>query len=149
MNELPKIGQPRIEQPGVEQLRIWIEQSLARRENILATSNQGTILLYRSNGRELIIKTAMGRGLLFKLRQKTLRREHQAYLQLKGLPGVPECYGLIDGRHLVLEYIRGKAYRDTSWNERDAWFVRLLEIVQSIHARGVSHGDLKSKGNLL
>lgn len=132
-----------------EQLRSWIEQSLARRENILATSNQGTILLYPHAGRDLIIKTAMGRGLLLKLRQKTLKREHQAYLRLQGLAGVPECYGLIDGRYLVLEHIRGRPYRDASWQERDQWFAELLHVLRAMHARGVSHGDLKSKGNLL
>lgn len=132
-----------------EQLRPWIEQSLARRENILATSNQGTILLYPCEGRDLIIKTAMGRGLLLRFRQKTLRREYQAYLRLQGMVGVPECYGLVDGRYLVLEHIHGRPYRDASWLERGQWFAELLQVLQAMHARGVSHGDLKSKGNLL
>ena len=144
MNELLHVEQLR-----VEQLRPWIERSLAQRENILATSNQGTILLYQQEGRKLIIKTAMGRGLLLRFRQKTLKREHQAYLRMQGLAGVPGCYGLIGGRYLVLEHIRGHPYRDATWLERDKWFAELLKILQAIHARGVSHGDLKSKGNLL
>lgn len=155
----PKSGQPKSEQPGLEWLLPWIGQSLARRENILATSNQGTILLYRGPGpqpgmeEEFIIKTPMGRGLLLSLRRKTLRREHEAYLRLAGLPGVPVCHGLLDGPDfgpcLVLEHVRGTAYRDANWQEREAWFAELLEILRAMHARGVSHGDLKSKGNLL
>ena len=132
-----------------DELRPWIEHSLARGENILATSNQGTLLLYRQAGRECVIKTSMGRGLLRKLRQKTLLREYRAYQRLQGVSGVPECYGLLDRRYLLLQYIRGKPYREASWSNREQWFASLLQTLQAIHARGVSHGDLKSKGNLL
>jgi len=136
------------ELPSPERLRPWIEGSLARRENILATSNQGTILLFRQDGVELVIKTAMGRGLLLKARQKTLAREYQAYGRLRGLAGVPACYGMIDNCHLLLEYVPGTAYRDAVLQDREQWFESLLEILRAIHARGVSHGDLKSKANL-
>jgi predicted Ser/Thr protein kinase len=131
------------------QFRQWIEDSLGAGENILAVSNQGTILFYQEEGRRLIVKTAMGRGLLLKARQKTLRREFAAYQRMDGLKGVPECYGLLDGRYLVIEYIEGTPYREAVWTDRDAWFVGLLELLRSIHARGVSHGDLKSKGNIM
>jgi len=132
-----------------EQLRPWVEHNLSRRENILATSNQGVILLFRGNGKELAVKTAMGRGLVLKIRRKTLLREFRAYQRLTGLAGVPECYGMIDGRYLLLEYIPGERYRDAVLQNREQWFAGLLEILRSMHARGVSHGDLKSKGNLL
>lgn len=127
----------------------WIENSLEARENILAVSNQGTILHYREEGQSLIVKTAMGRGLVLKARQKTLRREFAAYRRMDGLTGVPQCYGLLDGRYLVIEYIEGTRYREAVWADRDAWFVEFLAVLRSIHARGVSHGDLKSKGNIL
>jgi len=135
--------------PNTDELRSWIENSLVRQENIIATSNQGTILLFRENGCELIIKTAMGRGLMLKARRKTLLREYRAYQLMQGLTGVPECYGMIDDRYLLIQYIEGKRYREASWQNREEWFADLLEILKSIHARGVSHGDLKSKGNLL
>jgi len=57
-----------INQPEFKQ---WIERSLDAQENILAVSNQGTILFYSHDGLELIVKTAMGSGLLLKARQKT------------------------------------------------------------------------------
>jgi serine/threonine protein kinase len=63
--------------------------------------------------------------------------------------GVPECYGLVDGKYLVLEYIRGTAYRQANWQDREQWFVEFLELLRAFHARGVSHGDLKSKGNIM
>ena len=135
-----------IKQPDFRQ---WIEHSLQQQENILAVSNQGTVLHYRGNGLDLVVKTAMGRGLVLKVRQKTLLREFEAYRRMDGLRGVPECYGLLGGRYLVIEFIRGTPYRQANWTDRANWFRDFLEILQSIHQRGVSHGDLKSKSNIL
>ncbi|MCH8227716.1 MAG: hypothetical protein IIC63_04790 [Proteobacteria bacterium] len=135
-----------IKQPDFRQ---WIEHSLQQQENILAVSNQGTVLHYRGNGLDLVVKTAMGRGLVLKVRQKTLLREFEAYRRMNGLRGVPECYGLLGGRYLLIEFIRGTPYRQANWTDRANWFRDFLEILQSIHQRGVSHGDLKSKSNIL
>ncbi|MCH7507699.1 MAG: hypothetical protein IIB78_10910 [Proteobacteria bacterium] len=131
------------------EFRQWIQRSLQQQENILAVSNQGTVLHYRGNGLDLVVKTAMGRGLVLKVRQKTLLREFEAYRRMDGLRGVPECYGLLGGRYLVIEFIRGTPYRQANWTDRANWFRDFLEILQSIHQRGVSHGDLKSKSNIL
>lgn len=131
------------------EFRQWIQRSLQQQENILAVSNQGTVLHYRGNGLDLVVKTAMGRGLVLKVRQKTLLREFEAYRRMDGLRGVPECYGLLGGRYLLIEFIRGTPYRQANWTDRANWFRDFLEILQSIHQRGVSHGDLKSKPNIL
>ena len=136
----------RIKQPAFRQ---WIEDSLARGENILAVSNQGTILHYRADGEDLIVKTAMGRGPIRALRQRTLLREYEAYRRMDGLAGIPRCHGLVAGRYLVLEFIRGTPYRDATWTDRERWFAEFLAVLRSIHARGVSHGDLKSKANIM
>ncbi len=127
----------------------WIESSLASGTNILATSNQGTVLLYEGDGLKLVIKSAMGRGAVRRARQATLEREYAAYRRLEGVTGVPACYGLLAGRYLVMEYIDGTAYRHASWQDRDQWFAELLEVIRVFHARGVSHGDLKSKTNMI
>ena len=131
------------------EFRQWIQRSLQQQENILAVSNQGTVLHYRGNGLDLVVKTAMGSGLVLKVRQKTLLREFEAYRRMDGLRGVPECYGLLGGRYLVIEFIRSTPYRQANWTDRANWFRDFLEILQSIHERGVSHGDLKSKSNIL
>ena len=135
-----------INQPG---FREWIERSLGQRENILAISNQGTLLEYRHEGIHLVVKTAMGKGLLRKFRERTLQREYQAYQRMKGLAGVPQCYGMVDGRHLVIEYVAGTPYREANFTDRERWFEELLVVLRSFHERGVSHGDLKSKSNIL
>lgn len=127
----------------------WIEDSLARQDNVLAVSNQGTILHYQAEGLDLIVKTAMGKGLVRMLRERTLQREYQAYRRLEGLDGVPKCHGLVAGHYLVLEFIHGVPYRQAQWADRERWFEQFLAVLRSIHARGVSHGDLKSKSNIL
>lgn len=129
--------------------REWIETSLAQRQNIMAVSNQGTILHYREDGLDLIVKSAMGRGLVRSVRERTLLREYQAYQRMQGLQGVPRCLGLVGGHYLVLEYIRGTPYREATWTDRERWFNELLAVLRSFHERGVSHGDLKSKSNIL
>jgi len=131
------------------ELRTWIESSLASGNNILATSNQGTVLLFEGDGLKLVIKSAMGRGAIRKARQATLEREYSAYKRLVGVEGVPECYGMLADQYLLMEFIDGVPYRDASWEDRDSWFAALLRIIQAFHQRGVSHGDLKSKSNLI
>jgi len=135
-----------INQPEFKQ---WVERSLEQRENILAVSNQGTILHYQNDGLDLIVKAAMGRGLVRKARERTLIREYQAYLRMDGLVGVPQCYGMIAGHYLVIEFVRGVPYRQANWVNRDRWFEEFFAVLHSIHERGVSHGDLKSKSNIM
>ena len=53
------------------------------------------------------------------------------------------------GRYLVIEFIRGTPYREATWTDRDGWFAELLVVIRAFHARGVSHGDLKSKTNIM
>jgi len=135
-----------------DDLQDWIESSLAAGDNILATSNQGTVLLYENAELKLIVKSAMGRGAIRKARQAALEREYAAYKKLDGVEGVPTCYGLLDQQYLLMQFIDGVPYRQGQWVDeetRSHWFAQLLSIIQTFHARGVSHGDLKSKTNLI
>lgn len=127
----------------------WIEDSLESQSNILATSNQGTVLFFEGDGLKLVVKSAMGRGPIRLVRQATLKREFAANQRMNGIIGVPACYGMLANRYLVTEFISGTAYRHAKWDDRDAWFSELLEVIRAFHARGVSHGDLKSKTNLI
>jgi len=132
-----------------DDLQRWIESSLAAGNNILATSNQGTVLLFEGDGLKLVIKSAMGRGAIRRARQATLQREYSAYQRLQGVEGVPVCHGMLAQRFLLMDYVDGVAFREARWQDRDAWFTALLKIIRTFHARGVSHGDLKSKSNLI
>lgn len=127
----------------------WARHSLESGENILTRSNQGTLLHFRDSGVEFLVKTAMGTGPVRGAREATLQREHHAYQRMEGLAGIPRCYGLVEGQFLVLEYVHGSPFRDADFDDRGAWFEHLLRIIRSFHDRGVAHGDLKSKSNLL
>jgi len=135
--------------PIPDDLQAWIESSLAEGRNILATSNQGIVLLFEGGGLKLAIKSAMGRGAIRKARQATLEREYKAYQRMVGIEGVPACYGLLAQRYLVMEFIDGTTYRKATWQDRDSWFAALLNVIRAFHTHGVSHGDLKSKSNLI
>lgn len=127
----------------------WVEDSLRGGRNVLASDSQGTLLLYRDGGHEFVVKTVMGNGLLRRARQATLNREYRAYQRMRGLTGVPRCLGMVAGRHLVLELIHGQPYREAEIADRDSFFAELLAILRAFHARGVAHGDLKKKSNLV
>jgi RIO-like serine/threonine protein kinase len=132
-----------------EGLAAWAGRSLDEGQNILATSNQGTVLLYQSTDASLVVKAAMGSGTVLRARRRTLDREYAAYQRLEGVPGVPRCHGMLEDRFLVLDYVEGTPYREADIEDRDAWFAQLLETLRACHERGVAHGDLKNKSNLM
>ena len=114
---------------------------------VIAHSNQGLIYRLSDGDREFAVKTAVGRGPLLAVNRHALRREYRAYLRLKDLAGISRCHGLVDDRWLVLDFIPGEPFRDARIGSD--FFDRLLEIIQAMHARGVAHGDLKRKSNLM
>ena len=97
----------------------WADEQLEAGENVLATSTQGTVLHYRDEEHDLVLKTAMGRGAALRTRQHTLEREYSAYRRIADVPGVPRCYGMLDDRYLALEYVRGTPYREAVIPDRD------------------------------
>jgi predicted Ser/Thr protein kinase len=145
MNERPHNRLPVLP----DDLQQWIESSLESGSNVLAKSNQGIVLLFEGDGLKLVVKSAMGRGAVRRARQATLEREYAANQRLQGVVGVPACYGLLAERYLLMEFIDGTSFREAVWQDRDAWFAELLLVIRAFHARGVSHGDLKSKTNMI
>ena len=79
-----------------------------------------------------------------------VRRECAALRRLQGVPGVPRFYGRIDRLALAMEYIEGRPLDTFAQGQLPAEaFARAQEVIDAIHARGVSHGDLKRRSNLL
>lgn len=115
--------------------------------DVLARSNQGVVYRVDAGDRQLAVKAATGRGPLLAVNRHALKREHRAYRRLAGVAGIPECHGLIEGRWLVLGFIDGEAFRRA--RPGPDFFDRLLETIREMHARGVAHGDLKRKSNLM
>lgn len=126
-----------------------VQAALAEGRTEATPAYQGTLHLLRSFNPPMIVKCAAGRGPLRWLRAAMIRREYAIYQRLAGIPGIPRCFGLILGPGLVLEYVEGVPRRGAEILDREAFFAELLDIVRAIHARGVAHGDLAKRSNIL
>jgi predicted Ser/Thr protein kinase len=127
----------------------WIRLNQRTGANLLSRGYQGYVYLYEDRNHRLIIKTPMGWGLGWLIRLWMLRNEYRAYLRLSGIQGAARCYGLLDGRYLVLEYIEGIPIRKAEITNRPFFFETLLKLIKDLHQAGVAHTDLKKKDNLL
>ncbi|MDX2412075.1 MAG: hypothetical protein QNK16_07615 [Woeseiaceae bacterium] len=110
---------------------------------------QGNIHTGQVGEHKILIKSAAGRGLAAGLNRFMLRREYLIYERLAGISGIPRCFGYFMGRYLVLENVDAQTLRDGTISDRDGYFVEMLAIIEAIHERGIAHGDLKRKENVL
>ena len=79
-----------------------------------------------------------------------LRRESKALRHLQGTRGIPCFYGVIDSQAIVMEYVEGTPIARFGRGElAPEVFERVGEAIAAIHARGVAHGDLKRRSNLI
>jgi len=130
-----------------ERLTAWVEQQL-RDGDAAASGYQGHVYRLREGGHDLAIKVA-GPGPLSFLRRAMLRREARAYRLLEGFAGSPRCHGLLRNRYLVLDYVVATPRYQAEIVDRDRFFSRLRELIEELHRRGIAHGDLQKKDNLL
>ena len=116
------------------------------------SGNQGRLFTIDIDQKTYLIKSAnIDKWWSKSINKWSIKREYNVYKKLKGLNGIPKCYGLTDQGELVLEYIDGGSYRDKQF-ELDGnhyFFDALLELITSMHNLGVAHGDLKRKDNLI
>lgn len=132
-----------------KELLNWIRWSVKTRSNIFSHGYQADVYLYKGNGHRLILKSPIGWGLGGSIRRLMLRNEYRAYSRLSEVHGVPRCYGILDGRYLVLEYVDGIPARKAPIENCAMFFESLLNLIKELHKAGVAHGDLKKKDNLL
>jgi serine/threonine protein kinase len=131
-------------------LKQWIEESIKTETNTLAAGYQGKTLLFDDGKNKYAIKIPHGKGLVRYFHTHMLRHEHEAYKRLgNDFPGIPACYGLVDNKYLVLEYIAGRTIRMKRPLDEPEYMDMLLEIINNMHSHGVAHMDLKRKDNLL
>lgn len=118
-------------------------------ERIKRGGYQGSIHIGNAGERKILVKAAAAKGIASWMCRWLLRREYRVYRHLVGVNGIPRCYGFIKGRYLVLEYVDSQTMRHASIRDRDNFFDELFAIIHSLHERGVAHGDLKRKDNIL
>jgi serine/threonine protein kinase len=122
---------------------------LSEGERLEGRGYQGSIHTGCVGDHKILIKSAAGAGITAWLNRWMLRREYRIYRRLHGISGIPRCYGFFLDRHLVLEHVDGRTMRQTTISDRDGFFAEMFSIIESIHERGVAHGDLKRKDNIL
>jgi predicted Ser/Thr protein kinase len=127
----------------------WIQSSVSENKNVLSHGYQGQTFIFRGDDAHLVIKAPMGRGLARFIRRWMLANEHRVYQALAGINGIPKCYGFLQKRYLILEYVQGTPIRQAQIEDSDFFFKALLQLVLRMHAAGVAHGDLKKKDNTL
>lgn len=111
--------------------------------------HQGDLHLGEVDGHRIFVKVAAGNLLSACVRRWMLRREYRVYSRLQGLPGVPRIFGFYDGRYLVIEAIEGRNLRNTVVEDRERFYGRLFEVIKAVHSRGVAHGDLMRRDNII
>jgi predicted Ser/Thr protein kinase len=126
-----------------------IEGIVANGDSIESAGNQGSIHVGTIGDRRVLVKAAYGNPLMAWLRRKMLRRELRAYERLQGIAGIPRCYGMFCNQFLAIEFIDAPTYRHSPPVEWERFFERFLAIITAIHERGVAHGDLMRKSNIL
>lgn len=109
------------------------------------------VSLVRHNDRLLVTKDyGKGNTVLRLLGLLLLAREEGAYAHLRGVRGIPECPGRADRYTLVTEYVAGEpASTADPALLTPQFYARLEELVNTMHSRGVVHGDLKRLDNIL
>ena len=79
-----------------------------------------------------------------------IAREWRMYKFLEGIPGIPRALCRIDDFSFILEYIEGGRLPHR-WEAKPdlAVFERLKQLMQAMHKRGITHGDLRRKNILV
>lgn len=103
-------------------------------------------------GRPALLKdfTARPLPIRFFLSRFVLTRELRALQTLAGLPGIPQLYGRAGKHAFLMERLDAKRLpRNRETPPPPDFFDRARALLDSIHARGVGHGDLRRKNILI
>jgi predicted Ser/Thr protein kinase len=110
------------------------------------------VLLVRQGERGLVVKDFAARGPFVRrwLAPWLSRRELAAWRVLAGHPAVPRLLGRIDRLAFAVEYRPGTTLFQTRAAPLPEEFLGRLETaLAEMHRRGVVHGDLRNRGNVL
>jgi hypothetical protein len=126
-------------------------------ERTLARLNQpgwrhADVLLVRDGAGAVVVKDFARRGSWLRrtFGAWVVERELRAYRRLSGVACVPRVLGRLDACAFVLEYRPGEMLTRALRGRVGADFVRQLrETVLAMHERGVVHGDLRHRSNVL
>jgi len=117
------------------------------------SSTRPVLRVIEEGGKRAVVKDFSVNGFIYRnvAGRFLVWREKKAYEKLKGIKGVPVFYGSINGLALIMEEIPGKSikavHRSTGIPEQ--FFLDLHDLLDTIHARGIAHCDLKRAPNII
>ncbi|MEW6620084.1 MAG: RIO1 family regulatory kinase/ATPase [bacterium] len=136
-----------------------MDWKLVKRGNLHPVGNvhtgkkaEANIWLTRINDQLVVVKDYHSKRFLFKLLfgRWLIRREFEIYKKLQGIKGIPKVYQLLDKDAFILEYIEGEdCYHFKGGDLNEEVYVRLRDLIDEIHCRGVVHCDLKKRSNIV
>lgn len=128
-----------------------LNQSVVHRY-VEAAGSRPAVCVVRIGDREAVLKdyTQCDRLFAWLVGPLLVWRETSALAQLEGTRGVPRLFRKLGSRAFLMEYLRGaeKARKQPATAHLD-FFIRLRQLVDRIHARGVAHCDMRRSGNIL
>lgn len=112
---------------------------------------QSSVYLVEKDGAVAAVKDyAKVRGFFRLVAPWLLSREAKALHALEGVEGIPRFHGRPDRFSLAMEFIEGTPLDTFHKGElAPEVFVAAQKTIDAMHARGVAHGDLKRRSNLL
>lgn len=131
--------------------RAFIEANTVSRHRT-AGGTRPDLLEVKAGGQSIAVKDFMRSDPLFRLivGPILIRREYGALRKLAGLRGVPGIICRIDRYALAMEHVRGRSADQVKPGELGPEFYEeLMRVVEGMHARGVAHCDLRSRGNFI
>jgi predicted Ser/Thr protein kinase len=114
--------------------------------------NKADILLVELAEGRLAVKDYAAKNFLVRwIGAIQLAREVRAYRRLENFAGVPRFYRALDRNAIIIEYVGG--IRLPKYHHRHGGVPRVAErikeLLERVHERGIIHGDLRSRDNIL
>ncbi len=104
------------------------------------------------SGQQLVIKDFARRPLWFRIvmARPLLRREWHALRALHDVEEVPTAHRRVDKDAFIMDYCSGGQVSGVTESQMpDGLAAQIEDLVKTIHARGVTHGDLHSSNILI
>jgi len=117
------------------------------------TNTRPALWIVEHNGKRAVVKDYRVNGFVFRniIGRFLIWREKKAYMKLRGIRGIPECYGSTGGLALMIQEVKGRIVEGLEHSMRleEDFFLRLQKLLEFVHRRGVAHCDLKRAGNIM
>jgi len=117
-----------------------------------ASGTRPDLRVVELDGARIIVKDFRRSDFLFRLivGPVLIRREFGAMRKLLGVEGVPQLVGRLDRFALAMEHVSGTSLEHVaSGTLPNEFYSSLRAVIDEMHARGVAHCDLRSRGNVI